>query len=233
MNEQTAIEVGRPEYLSVAETAKLVRKALARSFPGYDFAVRSHSYAGGASIDVDYVDGPPTPVVDSVIRSYAGSGFDGMIDLAFHYESWLDADGCATIAGSPGTASSRGFYEPIVATAPSPNARLVHFGADHVFSNRTISPEGAVVLEARVTARYGPLGNDYEDDRMRANIASRWLFPPTSFTYSVERGHGESRVVEAEGLPSKSAAEKVAKVNQKARHDGVGGYRTVIPHRSK
>lgn len=231
MTEQT-IEVGRPEYLSVAETAKLVRKALAKAFPAYDFQVRSHSYANGASINVDYVDGPPARVVDSVIKGFAGSGFDGMIDMAFHFESWLDADGTAHVAGSPGTSGSRGVYEPFVTDAPSPNARLVHFGADHVFSNRSISPQGAAFLEARATARYGPLGNDYTDDRMRAQVAERWLFPPTTHTWSVERGHGEAQVVEAEGLPSKSAAEKVAKAHEKGRHDGVRTYRTITPHRS-
>lgn len=42
------------EYLSAAETAALLRKALAKSFPGQKFYVRSQTYAGGASIDVYY-----------------------------------------------------------------------------------------------------------------------------------------------------------------------------------
>ena len=51
---------GGPRYISLADTAKLVRAALAANFPGTKFYVRSDSYSGGASIDVWY-DG----VVDS------------------------------------------------------------------------------------------------------------------------------------------------------------------------
>ena len=42
------------DYLSAAETAVLIRKALAKSFPGTKFYVRSETYSGGASIDVYY-----------------------------------------------------------------------------------------------------------------------------------------------------------------------------------
>lgn len=42
------------EYLTAAETARLVRKALAKSFPGTKFYVRSDTFAGGASVDVFY-----------------------------------------------------------------------------------------------------------------------------------------------------------------------------------
>jgi hypothetical protein len=38
------------QYLSCAETAKLVRAALKESFPGVKFSVKSSTYAGGASI---------------------------------------------------------------------------------------------------------------------------------------------------------------------------------------
>jgi len=42
------------EYLSCADTARLIRAALARSFPGTKFSVRSSVYTGGASIRVRY-----------------------------------------------------------------------------------------------------------------------------------------------------------------------------------
>jgi hypothetical protein len=67
-------------YLSVADTAKLVRQALKESFPGVKFSVRSHSYAGGASIDVRWTDGPNSKQVDSVLDQFEGAYFDGMID---------------------------------------------------------------------------------------------------------------------------------------------------------
>ena len=60
------------EYLTVAETAKLVRQALKQQLPGVKFSVRSSSYSGGASIDVTWTDGPQTAAVDAVVRPYTG-----------------------------------------------------------------------------------------------------------------------------------------------------------------
>lgn len=67
-------------YLSCAETAKLVRQALKESFPGVKFSVRSEVYAGGASIRVNYTDGPADKLVEQVAKAFEGSYFDGMID---------------------------------------------------------------------------------------------------------------------------------------------------------
>lgn len=47
---------GGPRYLTLADTAALVRATLAREFPGTKFWVRSKSYSGGSSINV-YWDG--------------------------------------------------------------------------------------------------------------------------------------------------------------------------------
>ncbi len=44
------------DYFSAADTAKLVRAALKRSFPGTRFSVRSKTYSAGASIDVSWMD---------------------------------------------------------------------------------------------------------------------------------------------------------------------------------
>ena len=54
-------EVVRPkvEYLTCAETAKLVRSALKAAFPGVKFSVCSSTYSGGASIDTPSA--PPAP----------------------------------------------------------------------------------------------------------------------------------------------------------------------------
>ena len=68
------------QYLSCAETAKLVRSALKESFPGQKFSVRSSVYSGGASIRVQWVDGPNSEQVKSVTRPFEGSYFDGMTD---------------------------------------------------------------------------------------------------------------------------------------------------------
>jgi hypothetical protein len=69
------------EYLSAAETAKLVRKALSEAFPGVKFSVRSKSYSGGASINVGWIDGPNSKQVEAVAKRFEGSHFDSMIDL--------------------------------------------------------------------------------------------------------------------------------------------------------
>lgn len=151
----------RDDYLSCVETAKLVRQALKKAFPGAKFSVRSHTYSGGASIDVSYTDGPTTKEVDAVIGKFGGGGFDGMIDMKYSYDHWLMPDGSAQVAYSPGTEGSRGSVPGIITDPPSPNARLVHFGADYVFSHRSVSDEWREeVLEEfeRVLAR--PLPRD-------------------------------------------------------------------------
>lgn len=68
------------KYLSCADTAAMVRKALKESFPGIKFSVRSSVYSGGASIYVKWVDGPNSAQVDAVAQVFAGSYFDGSID---------------------------------------------------------------------------------------------------------------------------------------------------------
>ncbi len=108
-------------YISTADTAKLIRKALRRSFPGQQFFVRSRTYSMGASIDVSWMDGPTEKEVGSVTQAYASAGFDGMIDLQFHYHAWLLPDGSALIASTCGTAGSGGTVSAFeVGTTPSP-----------------------------------------------------------------------------------------------------------------
>lgn len=97
------------KYISVVNTAKLVRQALKVNFPKTKFSVRSSSYSGGASITVSWTDGETTAEVDPVIRQFAGADFDGMIDLKSYHDSVLNGD------------------------------EVVHFGADFVFSNRKTS----------------------------------------------------------------------------------------------
>lgn len=80
-------------YMTCADTAKLVRAALKREFPGQKFSVRSHTYTGGASIDVRWTDGPQEPEVKAVAGQYDGAGFDGMIDLKTSNADWLYPDG--------------------------------------------------------------------------------------------------------------------------------------------
>lgn len=69
------------DYLAAADTAKLVRAALKRSFPGTLFSIRSKTYSGGASINVSWMDGPTARLLEGVAGQFAGGRFDGMIDM--------------------------------------------------------------------------------------------------------------------------------------------------------
>ena len=156
------------EYLSVAETAKLVRKALKKSFPETKFSVRSKSYAGGASIDVRWTDGPQWEEVTSVVYPYQGAGFDGMIDLKFHKEHYITADGAVHLAYTPGTSSSRGMYPREDNTASIPDdARIVQFGADNIFCHRDISDYDQKYADALDYIYTANLVLDRKDDMIR------------------------------------------------------------------
>ncbi len=132
------------EYLTVAQTAKLVRAALKREFPGVKFSVRSDRYAGGASIHVGWTDGPQTAAVDEVVQPYAGSSFDSMADMKTSNYAWLSPDGTAVIARDG---------EPV-----PEGARLVSFMADYVFTEREFSPEYRKELERAVLFLSGAPG---------------------------------------------------------------------------
>ncbi len=75
------ITPARKRHLSAAETAKLVRQALKDAHPGVKFSVRSHNYAGGASVRVNWTDGPTCREVEATANRYAGADFDGMTDM--------------------------------------------------------------------------------------------------------------------------------------------------------
>jgi Large polyvalent protein associated domain 29 len=68
-------------YLTCAQTAKLLRQALKEAFPTTKFSIRSASYAGGASIDVHWIDGPTATQVQAICNRFEGADFDGMQDL--------------------------------------------------------------------------------------------------------------------------------------------------------
>ncbi len=106
-------------YLSCAETAKLIRAALKKNFPGVKFSVRSDVYIMGASIDIRWVLGPTTKEVDAIAGQYASADFDSSIDMEILSDHWLLPDGTAIIRNSPGTQGSKG-----IILAESKNRRL-------------------------------------------------------------------------------------------------------------
>ena len=174
------VTVAQARYLTVAETAKLVRRAIGSKFPGVKFSVRSSSYSGGASINISWTDGPRQPEVESIASGFAGADFDGMIDMAIHNESWLLPDGSAELASSPGTEGSRGTLPGFVSDAPHPNAELVRFSADYVFCNRHISnwnerqTEALAYIRAHCRCDGEPpsdrFGNDWVDNLARRMV---------------------------------------------------------------
>lgn len=142
-------------YLSVAETAKLVRKQLAKNFPNVKFSVRSSSYAGGASINVSWVDGPTAKAVEAVTGQFTGADFDGMIDMKTHNTSWLMPDGSAMVARAQGTVGSMGVIQGEENAKPHPEAQEVSFGADYIFCNRKYSQVAMLKASLAVSEKYG------------------------------------------------------------------------------
>ena len=141
------------KYLSCAETAKLVRTALKKNFPGVKFSVRSSVYSGGASIDVSWVLGPTTKEVDAVAGQYESADFDGSIDMETRYDHWLLPDGSAIVKHGPGTEGSMG-YIPAVENPMPAGAIPVSFGAHYIQCQRRYADrwEGETTLINQVAA---------------------------------------------------------------------------------
>lgn len=124
---------GDRTWYSCVETAKLVRAALAREFPGVRFGVRSSVYSGGASIRVTVPKGgPDRRAVQRVVDPYKGAGFDGMIDMEYYRDAFIDEVGRVRGIDDPGTEGSRGSV-PAYHDAQPPGTRRVHFGANYIF----------------------------------------------------------------------------------------------------
>ena len=116
-------------YLTCAETAKLLRKSLATHFPNQKFGVRSHTYSGGASIRVSWIDGPSVAAVETICQPFEGASFDGMIDLKSYHDSI-----------HPETGES------------------VHFGADYIFEERSYSAEALQTIIDEQTGLWAMAG---------------------------------------------------------------------------
>lgn len=136
-------------YIRAADTAKLIRAQLKKHFPTCKFWVRSQTYAGGASIDIDWVDGATTEQVDKIVKPFSGAGFDGMNDYKTHNKAYLLPDGSAAFAEI-----ERYNDENLKFEAPT-GAQLVHFGADFIFTHRHYTPEKSKPVIKRICDEYG------------------------------------------------------------------------------
>jgi len=131
------------KYLSTADTAKLLRVALKKAFPGKKFSVRSEVYSGGSSINVSWTHGLPEKEVEAIAKQYEGAGFDGMVDYKYYKSSWLLPNGEVFFAGQEGSSDTGGMHQrvDIEDKPPHKDAVLVHMGADFVFCKREVSDE--------------------------------------------------------------------------------------------
>lgn len=58
---------------SPTDTAKNIKRALKAQFPETKFSVRTLRKAEGATVDVQWLNGPTTPAVDAVVKGFEGS----------------------------------------------------------------------------------------------------------------------------------------------------------------
>lgn len=160
-------------YISVTETAKLVREALKKAFPRVKFSVRSKSYSGGASIDVYWTDGPRTCEVKRITQRFNGADFDGMQDLKTNRQTLV--------------------------SQPDGTVKQVQYGADWVFCHREYSPARRAKLEAEIAA---VAGEPFESDRVMDAFVSvetgevfkgRGIHPGDSFGSSLFHRLAEQR----------------------------------------
>jgi hypothetical protein len=133
--------------ISTTDTAKMIRKALKASFPATKFSVRSHSYSGGSSIDISWIDGPMESEVDAISKFYQGASFDGMTDMKDYFNSLiiLEGDDLPT---------------------------EVHFGADFVFTSRKVSSE----YKAALIAKFEEISGKKYDDNESYDLAEAGLY---------------------------------------------------------
>ena len=78
------------QYISSADTAKMIRQSLKESFPCVKFSVRSNTYSGGSSISISWTDGPNKTQVEAVTDAFEGAYFDGMTDYKGSRYSMID-----------------------------------------------------------------------------------------------------------------------------------------------
>lgn len=79
-------------YISVVETAKLIRQALKEAYPEIKFSVVSSKYSGGASIDVRYQGDALQKDVEAIAKAFQGGSFDGMTDCKGYLRKTMNGE---------------------------------------------------------------------------------------------------------------------------------------------
>lgn len=129
---QTPIRTPEAETITLPETAKLIRAALKKAFPGVGFSIKSNRYSMGTSITVRFSGDTSTRDVEKITSAYSRCGYDGMIDAKYSQYAWLAPDGTASPAYSRGTVGADGQFAPEFGDPHAANCRYVRFGADFV-----------------------------------------------------------------------------------------------------
>jgi hypothetical protein len=84
------------KYRGHALGAKNLRIELKRAFPGLKFSVKSETYSGGDSINVNWINGPTTEEVKKISDKYQECDFDGMTDSEnYRHGAWTEVFGGA------------------------------------------------------------------------------------------------------------------------------------------
>jgi hypothetical protein len=162
-------EVAKTEYINATDTAKLLRTQLAKNFPGVKFSVKTEKYAGGASIDITWTDGPAEKEVKKVSDAFSGSGFDGMADYKTSNAAWLSPDGSVIFAECESYGGDN-----YTATKPHPEAKRVSFGADYIFEHRHFTPEFAKPIIKAVCDEFGKPEPKYYENKNGKEILLDW-----------------------------------------------------------
>lgn len=157
-------------YISCADSAKLMRKALKAAFPGQKFSVRSDVYSGGASIDVTWTDGPLHDEVNRIAGQFQGASFDGMIDMEIGNTHWMNPDGSVDFAYTPGSEGQRGSCPEVSCAPRHPEARLVRFASKYVFCNRKYSLEYLDRVARETAKTFGRIAPEVKDNGFGAYL---------------------------------------------------------------
>jgi hypothetical protein len=135
---------------TVAGTAAMLRKALKAAFPGVKFSVRSQTYSGGASIDVEYTDGPALSDVEALCDTYRKVDFDGMTD--------------STSYRAPTLIALDGEDMPV----------LARWGSHYVMAQQSFSPARMAALIERIEAT-GVYSNTWTPGLLEVDIEDEHL----------------------------------------------------------
>lgn len=143
-------------YVSVTETARQVRAAVRKAFPGVRFSVRSTSYSGGSSVRVGWTDGPQVAEVDKVVQplveAYRSRYVFTEREFSDGYRAELEA-AVLFLSGKPGPFDGNGHYDFGITPEGERVGRAYHnYGSTLVWQLSQVAPdllESALRREAK------------------------------------------------------------------------------------